>query len=276
MLFQRIIRLLTGELSRYGSWAWPDCDNDSFYQNAADRGRYEQEECHIRRHLAPGQAVEITGINGSIWADIASGDNLQVVAVKKSLGGNPADVVIEVVEHSGGVTVRAVCPDTGLGVWRGRPERRRRNYNNDVQVDFRVFIPSGARLIARLLNGQINTLPLQSDINAQIVNGELNISSFRAVEAVTVNGAIVVSVGETDVANPIVCRAVNGCITLKLPSQPDAEVQARTLNGNISTDFPLTVQGQFNSNWVNGMIGSGGRKLTLETNNGSIELRRTT
>ena len=53
------------------------------------------------------------------------------------------------------------------------------------------------------------------------------------------------------------------------------QFQAETVNGNISTDFPLTIQGKLNPKHISGTIGSGGRELGLKTVNGNIELRRT-
>ena len=46
------------------------------------------------------------------------------------------------------------------------------------------------------------------------------------------------------------------------------------MNGSISTDFPLTVQGRINRRQLNATIGSGGRELELETVNGSIDIKK--
>jgi len=54
----------------------------------------------------------------------------------------------------------------------------------------------------------------------------------------------------------------------------DTEVHASTVNGEISTDYPLTVRGRFGSKRISGTIGRGGRELSLGTVNGSIEIRR--
>jgi DUF4097 and DUF4098 domain-containing protein YvlB len=66
---------------------------------------------------------------------------------------------------------------------------------------------------------------------------------------------------------------VNGGITVEIPGDLDAEVEAATVNGGIETDFPITVRGRFTSKRMNGTIGRGGRTLELETVNGSIRLR---
>ena len=46
------------------------------------------------------------------------------------------------------------------------------------------------------------------------------------------------------------------------------------MNGEIETDFPLTVTGRFGPRRLNGRIGSGGRTLSLETVNGAVRIRR--
>ncbi|HYY93881.1 MAG TPA: DUF4097 family beta strand repeat-containing protein, partial [Pyrinomonadaceae bacterium] len=66
----------------------------------------------------------------------------------------------------------------------------------------------------------------------------------------------------------------NGSIDLTFPAGLNADFEAQTLNGQISTDFPLTVQGTFSRRHMSGTIGSGGRELRLETVNGSVRLRR--
>jgi len=46
------------------------------------------------------------------------------------------------------------------------------------------------------------------------------------------------------------------------------------VNGNVRTDFPLTIQGRFRRNELSGTIGSGGRDLRLKTVNGDMILRK--
>ena len=53
------------------------------------------------------------------------------------------------------------------------------------------------------------------------------------------------------------------------PGQVIAKISARS----IDTDFPITIKGRFGPKHMSGTIGRGGRRLVLETVNGSIELR---
>ena len=69
---------------------------------------------------------------------------------------------------------------------------------------------------------------------------------------------------------------VNGGITLNLPATLSTEIRAETLNGDIDSDFPMTVSGRFGPRRVRATIGAGGRTLELKTVNGSIRLRKST
>jgi DUF4097 and DUF4098 domain-containing protein YvlB len=80
--------------------------------------------------------------------------------------------------------------------------------------------------------------------------------------------------GRADWTGDAEFATVNGGITLELPAGTGADVEARTVNGGIETDFPLEVRGRVSRRRMSGTIGGGGRKLTLETVNGAIHLRR--
>src|SRR5205807_2194562 len=117
---------------------------------------------------------------------------------------------------------------------------------------------------------------LASDVEASTVNGSIRISTSGYAEAQTVNGEIVVSLGRATWTDALEFRTVNGGITLDLPAGLSTEVRATTVNGDIQTDFPLMVTGRLGPRRLHGTIGSGGRRLALETVNGSIRLRKST
>ena len=64
-------------------------------------------------------------------------------------------------------------------------------------------------------------------------------------------------------------------ITDQFEPGANADIHASTVNGHISTDFPLTVRGRMVvGKSLQGTIGSGGHELKLNTVNGSIHLRQ--
>jgi DUF4097 and DUF4098 domain-containing protein YvlB len=90
----------------------------------------------------------------------------------------------------------------------------------------------------------------------------------------TVNGSIEARMGRADWSGEAEFATVNGSIKLELPADTGAEVEARTVNGDIETDFPLEVRGKISRKRLSGTIGGGGRRLSLETVNGSIHLQK--
>lgn len=234
----------------------------------------EDDQWHGR--VAAGKTVEIKGVNGAIDATLADGEEVQVTATKRGGKSNPDEVRIEAVEHAGGVTVCAVYPDADGGRNECRPGDggRMRTRNNDTEVHFTVRIPRGVGFIPKTVNGDVEAADLEGDVEASTVNGSIQVATTGRAQAQTVNGSIRARAGRADWTGDAEFKTVNGSITLTLPSSTGAEVRAETVNGEIETDFPLTVTGRISKRRLTGTIGGGGRSLELETVNGSIHLRK--
>lgn len=223
--------------------------------------------------LAPGQVLEVKGVNGSVSARPASGSGASVRAEIEGNGDDPSDVRVEVVEHDAGVTLCAVYPGEDNECAPGDAGNLS-SEDSDVEVRFRVRVPEGVNFTGRTVNGAVDVSDLGGDVVARTVNGAISVSTTGSATAHTVNGTIEAEMGALSGGGPYRFETVNGGITLTLPEGTGADVEARTLNGSISTDFPLTVQGRFGPRSLEGTIGGGGPELRLRTTNGSIELRR--
>lgn len=225
-----------------------------------------------------GKTLEIRGVNGSIVASGTSGNTVRVTARKTAEDDNPEDVRIEVVEHEGGVTICAVYPaprrDRRPNTCEPGSGGRMNVDNNDVKVHFEVQMPAGITFVGRNVNGNVEVDDVQGDVRAYTVNGDVDIEAGGIAEAKTVNGGIRAAMGSSRWNGEVNLETVNGDIILDIEGELDANVRAQTVNGGITTDYPLTVQGRFGPKSVRGTIGQGGGTLALNTVNGSIELRR--
>ena len=234
-----------------------------------------QEDFHWTGKVAPGAAVEIKGVNGGIVATGAAGGDVEVTAVKKGRKSDPAQVNVEVVEHAGGVTICAVYPSNGAPNECKPGEGGRMSVrDNDVNVEFRVKVPAGVRFVGRTVNGGIEASGISADAEAHTVNGGVDLDASGTARADTVNGGITARLGRADWSGTLKLKTVNGGIELVLPDGLSADVKASTVNGDIQTDFPLTVRGRISRRRLEGTIGGGGRLLEMETVNGGIELRK--
>jgi hypothetical protein len=224
---------------------------------------------HWSGHVPAGQLIEVRGVNGSIHAQPASGESVDVIAYKNGIAFDPGDVQVKVVERDGGVIICAVYPaasEESDCVNGGNP------LSNDVSVDFTVSVPRGVRFVGRTVNGGVEARSLQADTELHTVNGDVVLSTAGAAQGETVNGSIVASLGRID--SPLKFSTVNGAITVDVPSSAGARVHAKTINGGIHTNFPLAVRGRFPSKHVDGDIGRGGPELRIATVNGNINLRQ--
>jgi hypothetical protein len=227
--------------------------------------------------LAPGQSIEIIGVNGSIHAAAARGGNVAVTAVKTARRSNPAEVRFETVPHAGGVTICAIYPSPpGDAANQCRPGGRGRNNtrDNDTRVDFTVQVPAGVGLLARTVNGSIEAEGLQGDADGTTVNGSVDISTTGSARATTVNGSINASMDRAVWPNGAKFTTVNGGVTVRLPAALNADVRLSTVTGGIQSDFPLNIATDPGPKHAEGVLGGGGQKLDVTTVNGSISLLR--
>lgn len=243
------------------------------------------EDFNWNRALAAGKTIEIKGVNGSIRAVGTNGSDVKVHAEKRSKKSNVADVVMQVIESPNGVTICAVYPMPRRTMMRGRfnhpnectPGERWSTHvdNNDVEVNWTVEVPRGVLLTANTTNGDVDIQKLQADVRANTVNGSIKLTTTGVAHARTVNGSLDIAMGNNNWNDELHFSTVNGAIRVSFPGELNTLVTAETVNGDIVTDWPLTVRGRFGSKNLNGTIGNGGgRVLALSTVNGDIEIRK--
>jgi DUF4097 and DUF4098 domain-containing protein YvlB len=249
-----------------------------------------------RGRVPRGQAIEVKGINGPVRAERASGDEVEVVAVRTGRRSDPESVRMVVVEHDDGVTVCAVYPDPPdrPGRWRNTDEdgNERRNecrpgdkghmnvQDNDVRVDFTVRVPAGVDAILRTVNGSVRAESLASYVDAYTINGGITISTTADAQASTINGGITASLGADRWTGALDFRTLNGSIRIELPATVSARLRADCLNGGrITADWPLTLSERgspMRRRRATATLGSGsgGGELWAQTMNGGIRVVR--
>ena len=242
----------------------------SGYLVAQDQGR----EFHWSGTLAAEKIVEIKNINGTIAADAASGDQIEVTAVKS--GPDADKVKIEVVPSAEGITFCAIYPGVLFGTsgscepgghWHSSNIR-----GNNTKVDFTVHLPENLRFTAQNVNGSVKAEELGRFVHASSVNGSVRVSTKSFAELSSVNGSIQGRMGRADWSGTLKIATVNGSVDLTMPSTLSADVKFHSVNGRLNSDFPLTVSGTFGERRMDGKIGNGGRELVIDTVNGSVSL----
>jgi DUF4097 and DUF4098 domain-containing protein YvlB len=144
-------------------------------------------------------------------------------------------------------------------------------------IDYTIKAPSGAILEdIELVNGNLKVAGITGYLSLSTVNGSITATGMTGNASVeTVNGNLDLSFDKMGDGQSVDLGSVNGAIVLRIPAKANAQVSAETLNGNVSNEFGLTVEKE---EWVGrsmeGLVGSGGARITLETVNGSIDIKK--
>ena len=224
--------------------------------------------------VAPGQTVEVRGVNGPVRAEPSGSGQVELQAIKTGRFDDPRGVRIVVVPHGDGVTVCALYPDV-----EGRPNEclpggggRNAVRDNDVKVEFLVKVPAGVSFTGRSVNGDVTVRDLDGRARVDTVNGSVELTTTGYASAKTVNGSITMHIGQATWEDALELKTVNGSIELHVPADISADFTAKTVNGRIESDIPIAVV-QMDRRSLKGTLGGGGRGLSIETVNGSIRLR---
>ena len=221
--------------------------------------------------LAKGGSFSFSNINGAVEIEGWDRDDVRIFARKFSSGspGDLALVGISVTATAGSVAVATRYPE-GSGV--------------DVNVDFQIRVP--ARVVlgsVTTVNGSVTIHDVSGSGSLAAVNGNVvMLRSAGPFSARTTNGNISIELVSLDGAGAsrasgaprgIAAQTVNGSIALFLPADAGAELDARTQNGDFSSDLPLLAHTSSAGRVVRGRVGGGGLPVSLRTVNGSIRLR---
>lgn len=238
---------------------------------------FTENNFHWQGALKDGQTLEVVNQNGDIEASGATGDGAQVEGTKQD--GDENELYLEVVEYSDGVTICAVyAKDKTPGrCHRGGVSSESHNWSwhgHRAKINLSVSVPKGVRLTASTTNGSVRGHELNSVVKAATTNGNVEVATSEWASASTTNGGVRVSMGNAKWTGELSLTSTNGSVHVTLPAGSEFEVRASTTNGGVHTDFPITVQGSFNSKDLSGTVGAGGRELKVATTNGGIELKK--
>ena len=233
--------------------------------------------------LKAGERFSLDNVNGDVIVSTWKEDKVEIKAVKVARDDEKdlKDVEIQVEQSAGHVSVKAIWP------------KFRRHFN--VNVDFDIKVPEGVildevetvnggvevtgrygRADVGTTNGSVTIEDASGDFNVSTTNGGIQVDRFEGrLDAETTNGNI--RLEELKFKDGISADTTNGSITLAIasPESLNANLLARTTNGHITVDFPVTLKNLGQSKHrVEAQIGQGGPEISLDTTNGSIKITK--
>lgn len=135
-------------------------------------------------------------------------------------------------------------------------------------------VARGVNVKTLTTNGDIRARGMNSVVEAATTNGSVEISTSEWASGKSTNGHMDISMGKAEWKGELTVATTNGGLNVTLPASAAFDLHASTTNGNIRTDFPVTVEGTFGPKNVTGAVAGGGRELRLATTNGGIEIRK--
>jgi len=239
---------------------------------------------HWEKALSAGNEVSIHNINGDVTVIPSTSGKVEVVGVKRG-SGDFDRIRADVQVTSRGVVICVLdtdpdsyCDERGMhsnSRNNDRNNRGNREWNN-VSMNLEVAVPANIQVSANSVSGDVSITGATGDVRANSVSGDLRLDRLRAssVSANTVSGNVEVSIQEFTGRGDLNFNTVSGDVTLDLPRQLDVDLSMTTVSGGINSDYALTLgNGRVNRRNIEARIGSGGRRLTLNTVSGDVKLR---
>lgn len=157
-------------------------------------------------------------------------------------------------------SVRSDGPDT----------RGRRGWS----VSYVVHVPRRTGLDLESTNGGLRVRDVAGELELSTTNGGISLAGVAGdVRGETTNGSLDVQLaGDRWSGEGLSLETTNGAVTLTMPRDYGARLEARTTNGGLQTDIPVTLQGRIGRS-ISAEIGGGGPPIRVRTTNGGIRLR---
>lgn len=246
---------------------------------AGAAGAAELKETFDRTYdVRPGSAVSVGNVNGRITVNAWDQPRVQVRA-HKYVQGMDSDAVrkamaamrIEVNQNAGGLSIRTNHPRSEGGA--GFLDWLFGDHVN-AGVSYEVTVPRASNLSVDNTNGGIYVTDVNGKVEVDTTNGRIEVTRCSgSVNAGSTNGAIRVELLRVTPGSSMRFETTNGGITLAVPPDIAASVEAGTTNGSVSTDVPITTS-SFGKNSLRGTMNGGGSSIRLRTTNGSIKVLR--
>jgi DUF4097 and DUF4098 domain-containing protein YvlB len=227
-----------------------------------------QNHCEIREQAVPmGGTIDVdAGRNGGVsvkgWDKSEILVRAQIRTAALTLG-EAEELAKQVVIQTSGLKIRAEGPS----------ERRDFNW----WVSYEVWVPRHSDLSLQAHNGGIGISDVSGKIEFTALNGGVSLRRVGGnVHGSTTNGGLSVELsGDRWDGEELDVSTTNGGVSMSVPENYSAHLETGTVNGNVSVDFPVTVQGRITKE-LSLNLGSGGATVRAMTTNGGIRLKRAT
>jgi hypothetical protein len=142
-------------------------------------------------------------------------------------------------------------------------------------VSYKLHVPHHLAAQLETLNGSLALTSIEGSIHGETTNGALTIDHLAGdIQVTTTNGAIHANLdGPTWQGSRLNLSTTNGAVSVALPANYSAHLEASTTNGGISFNHAGADSSGVHHHSIDTNLGSGGPTISFETTNGSISIQ---
>jgi len=206
-------------------------------------------------------SFELNNVNGTVRIEGWDREEVEVRAIKTTPEREAVldQVAIEIESRPDAVSISTRYPqDEGV----------------EVAVDYVIHVPRHAQLnrVANV-NGTLRVMSSDSIGDLRTVNGNIEVYEGSGnVHAHTTNGNVYLELKHPGDSRGASAETTNGSVLLAIPTDLPAELEARCMKGNFSSELPMVLRGAEQPRVIHGRLGTGGAPIHLGTVNGAIRV----
>jgi DUF4097 and DUF4098 domain-containing protein YvlB len=236
--------------------------------HASDRRGAFTEEFHQTYAITPDGRVELDNINGPVHISSWDRNEVKVDAVKYADDKDRLpEATIEVDAQKDFISIRTKYREHDNTFNWG-------SNHNPPGVEYTLMVPRTVRLDEiKLINGSLDLSGISGEVHASCINGKLVAHDLSGrAELSTINSRLEAQFTQLG-SSSLSLSSVNGSVSLTIPSDSQAELEASTVSGGIENDLGLHVSHhQFVGHDLRGRMGKGDTHIKLDNVNGRIEI----
>ena len=228
-----------------------------------DRGWFcEVREMTISPNMDPIRVD--AGPNGGIRVEGWDQNEIQIVVRVSAWARDDdaaRDMVRDVEIRTDGGQISSHGPQTG----------RRESWS----ASYRLMVPRSSNMDLETVNGGVSIDGVTGRLEFNTTNGGVSLDDVHGdVRGRTTNGGLEIRLtGSEWQGLGLDVTTTNGGVNLMVPRGYNARLETGTVNGGMSIDFPITIQGRIGRD-ISTDLGNGGKLIRVRSTNGGVDIQQ--
>ena len=225
----------------------------------------ETERVHKVVPLPPGGAVSVHTFSGTVRITGADVSDVTIDAVRRASRDRLDRIKLDIEVDGATVKIEANKRD---GSWS-------LGQNNVVETDFEIQVPRAAEVRVESFSSPVRVIGVTGSQRIHTFSGTVELEEAAApVKAETFSGSVRVQLAQAFTAPDLDLRTFSGEIDVVMPAASRAKLEFDTFSGDLTSDFPLTLQGKSRRHIQAELGGGGAQSVKLHTFSGDVSIRK--